>query len=233
MERSDFLLCVCIFCSGLLAFTFNSFYGCTDVSNDTWLMFAVDVYRLTSTLILMLAVYLNVNKIAELTKNYSVLFGIFALGALTCFLVHVIKLSETRTSNYCLMKNTGETEWNLELQKIFDNSDFCLIDNNVRNPTFSMENPYHMSNAKSWCKERIEQRCVNRNFKYNDISNCLRHGATDFVPHVRYLYIFDLIGDISRFLLCLHFALRKNTAEKAFTNSFLQPPRTVTEKFRL
>ena len=234
MDKSDVLLCACIFCSGLLAFTFDSFYGCSTSSGDTWLMFAVDIYRMVSTLILMIAVYLHVNMVADLKKSFSTVFGIFALGSIVCFLIHIIKLSETRTSDHCLMKNTDAESWNLELLKIFSNGNQCEVDTGVLNYIETMENPHLMSSAKSWCSERIKQRCKNRSFKYTDITNCIRHGATDLIPHLRYIYVFDLLGDMCRFFLCVYFALKKKRdKERTEPSSVFKSRPLPAQKFRL
>ena len=66
-----------------------------------------------------------------------------------------------------------------------------------------------------------------------NFQRCLRNGATDFVHHLRYIYVFDLIGDASRSLAFL--SLSSANPNKLFVGMVQQAVKgtTKTQKFRL
>lgn len=204
------LLCVSIFCTTMLLMTIESFYGCSEASNETWFMFAIDVYRLVTTVILSCIVFLKINTTLRFGNTSSkFVFATLCLGSLVAFLIHIIKISEADSSGFCLMKKLGD-DWSTELEKIFTTTE-CLLDTNAKDVIETMENPYVMTSAASWCPERIKKRCFNQDAKSDDITNCLRHGRTDLVNHTKFVYIFDLVGDVCRVFVCFFLAYSKSS----------------------
>ena len=208
MQVYDVLLCVSLFCCGMLAFTFQNFYGCEESVSESLLMLLVDIYRFVATVALVVAFYIKDNTKLNLT-DYKLVLGIFALGSIATFLLHIVKLSEIRSDGYCPLKNMDATEWQTELNKIVQGS--CAAENNQNTET--LKNPHVMKNSMAWCSERLKKRCTNGNFHYKSIMGCLRHGATDLVQHLQYIYVFDLAGDACRFVLFTMFALRESKNE--------------------
>ena len=224
---------VCVFCTGLLLFTFMEFYGCTDASDATWEMWAIDVYRICSTLDLAAVLFLDVQKLADITK-IKYLLKAFFLGSVVAFLYHIIKISEAIGSAHCLMKKTDVAEWNVELLKIFPATN-CQIDSAEISYVETMNNPHVMSSAVSWCPERVKTRCVNQVAKSDELTYCLRHGITDFGDHLRFIYVFDLIGDLCRLNLFYYWSLTTVSGRfKSVVEQVIVEKKTAkSSKFRL
>jgi len=175
-------------------------------------MLLVDIYRFVATFALLVLFYVKENTKIEVNE-YKFVLGIFALGSIATFLLHIVKLSEIRSDGYCPVKNMDETGWQTELKKILKETQ-CEAGR-----LETMENPHIMKNSMAWCTERIKKRCPGRQLKHKTIMGCLRHGATDFVQHLQYIYVFDLIGDACRFILFTMFVLPENiTSAKAFSS---------------
>ena len=219
MEVIDAVVfCASLICCSLLIFTFDNFYGCDESVSESLVMFSVDIYRIVSTVVLLATFYMYHSTNYKLTR-LKYIFSFFALGALMTFMLHIVKVSEVRSDDYCMMKRMAPQDWNLELQKIFKNDAICTIDTGSKNVVETMENPHVMTSASAWCTERIQKRCVGRRLKYNSVMDCLRHGATDFVQHLQYIYVFDLLGDLCRFFLFVKFAVDRDL--EATTTSIL------------
>jgi len=231
MRFAEAYFCVSLFCTVLLIWTFNEFYACTDLNETSWAMFVVDLYRITTTMVLAFVLFIDARKLFDSRKVKLLLNALF-VGSLIVFLFHIIKIADSQSSNNCPMRKLDGDDWNHELLKVFP--DFtCQLEPGEISTFDTMSNPHVMDRARNWCPDRVKKRCYNHRDTSIDIMHCLRNGATDFVHHLRYIYVFDLIGDASRSLAFL--SLSSANPNKLFVGMVQQAVKgtTKTQKFRL
>tara|TARA_Y100000817_G_C16811068_1_gene524288 strand:- start:498 stop:1091 length:594 start_codon:yes stop_codon:yes gene_type:complete len=172
-------------------------------------MLAVDTYRIVTTMVLAFVLFMLSQGLID-PEKLKILFNVFFLGSVIVFLFHLVKISESRSSDNCMMRKLDSEDWKNELIKVFPDAE-CRLEAGEVSPFDEMSNPHVMERARSWCRDRLKKRCFNHKNSVKDSMHCLRHGSTDFVYHLQYVYIFDLIGDASRALAFLYLSYVKQT----------------------
>lgn len=220
----------------MLVWTYDEFYSCSTLNDGMLGIFVIDWYRFVTTALLAFFLYMPDAVITGVGAkfNWKLLYHALFVGSLVALFFHLVQLADSHSSTHCPMRELDDANWKNELLKVFPDYT-CTLESAGQVSIFeTMSNPHVLEHARNWCSDRIQMRCYNHKDSASDIMHCLRNGATDFVYHLKYIYVFDLIGDASR---CLAFLSLAGTAMHSkglgFGLGHTSTTTTKLQKFRL